>query len=59
MAKTAKNKYPTDKTGTKYSEFRNTKRIAPGKVKAEKEAKQSAENQTDNQTDNQAENKNP
>lgn len=39
MAKNAKNKYPADKTGTKYSEFRNTKRVAPGKVKAEKEAK--------------------
>jgi hypothetical protein len=51
MAKTAKNKYPADKTGTKYSEFKNTKRVAPGKVKAEKEAKQSVESQ--------AENKNP
>lgn len=40
MAKNAKNKYPADKTGTKYSEFRNTKRVAPGKVRAEKEAKQ-------------------
>lgn len=51
MAKTAKNKYPADKAGTKYSEFKNTKRVAPGKVKAEKEAKQSA--------DTQGENKNP
>jgi len=47
-----KNKFPADKTGTKYSEFRNTKRIAPGKVKAEKEAKQSASTATE-----QAENK--
>lgn len=48
MAKTAKNKYPADKTGTKYSEFRNTKRVAPGKVKAEKETKQGADNQAEN-----------
>lgn len=39
MAKNAKNKFPADKSGSKYSEFRNTKRVAPGKVKAEKEAK--------------------
>lgn len=31
MAANTKNKYPADKTGTKYSEFRNTKRTAPGK----------------------------
>jgi len=42
MAKNVKNKYPADKTGTKYSEFRNTKRVAPGKVRAEREAKQSS-----------------
>jgi hypothetical protein len=41
MAKTSNNKYPADKTGTKYSEFRNTKRIAPGKARTEKSAKQS------------------
>ncbi|TCS39285.1 hypothetical protein EDC30_101240 [Paucimonas lemoignei] len=41
MAANTKNKYPADKTGTKYSEFRNTKRVAPGKVKTEKSAKQS------------------
>ncbi|HEY8608045.1 MAG TPA: hypothetical protein VIM12_13100 [Noviherbaspirillum sp.] len=40
MAKTPSNKFPADKTGTKYSEFRNTKRVAPGKVKAERDAKQ-------------------
>jgi hypothetical protein len=48
MAKTARNKYPADKTGTKYSEFRNTKRVAPGKVKAEKEAKQAGGEQAPN-----------
>ncbi len=37
---TVKNKYPADKSGTKYSEFKNTKRVAPGKVRAEKEAKE-------------------
>jgi hypothetical protein len=41
MAKNLKNKYPADKTGTKYSEFRNTKRIAPGKTRTE-QAKQQA-----------------
>jgi hypothetical protein len=41
MAKNVKNKYPSDKTGTKYSEFRNTKRVSPGKVIAEKDSKQS------------------
>ncbi|WP_192805278.1 hypothetical protein [Noviherbaspirillum aerium] len=40
MAKNVKNKYPADKAGTKYSEFRNTKRIAPGKTRTE-QAKQS------------------
>jgi hypothetical protein len=41
MAINTKNKYPADKTGTKYSEFRNTKRVSPGKVHTEKDAKQS------------------
>ena len=41
MAINTKNKYPADKTGTKYSEFRNTKRVAPGKTRAEKAARQS------------------
>jgi hypothetical protein len=41
MAKMSNNKYPADKTGTKYSEFRNTKRIAPGKTRIEKSSKQS------------------
>jgi hypothetical protein len=41
MAKNVKNKYPADKTGTKYSEFRNTKRVTPGKTRSERDAKQS------------------
>ena len=43
MAKNLKNKYPSDKTGTKYSEFRNTKRVAPGKARTEP-AKQTSNN---------------
>ena len=42
MAANTKNKYPADKTGTKYSEFRNTKRVAPGKVKSEREKQQAS-----------------
>jgi hypothetical protein len=42
MAVNSKNKYPADKTGTRYSEFKNTKRVPPGKIKAEKEARQSS-----------------
>lgn len=41
MAKNVKNKYPADKTGTKYSEFRNTRRTPPGKPRVEKDSKQS------------------
>jgi hypothetical protein len=42
MAINTKNKYPADKTGTKYSEFRNTKRTPPGKSRStEGSAKQS------------------
>ena len=42
MAVNTKNKYPADKTGTRYSEFRNTKRTPPGKVRTtEGSAKQS------------------
>jgi hypothetical protein len=40
MAKNVKNKYPADKTGTKYSEFRNTKRVAPGKARTERDTRQ-------------------
>lgn len=49
MAANTKNKYPADKTGTKYSEFRNTKRTAPGKSRMEGNVKQSGggnQNQT-------------
>ena len=41
MAANTKNKYPADKTGTKYSEFRNTKRTPPGKSRTEREGRQS------------------
>jgi hypothetical protein len=44
MAINSKNKYPADKSGSKYSEFRNTKRVPPGKTRAEKEGKQSSNN---------------
>lgn len=48
MAINTKNKYPADKTGTKYSEFRNTKRTPPGKSRTEGSGKQSGSSQ--NQT---------
>ncbi|HYD96271.1 MAG TPA: hypothetical protein VEC01_13160 [Noviherbaspirillum sp.] len=35
MAANTKNKYPADKAGTKYSEFKNTKRTPPGKSRTE------------------------
>ena len=41
MAKTPNNKFPADKTGTKYSEFKNTKRIQAGKTKSEKQSSSS------------------
>lgn len=44
MASNTKNKYPADKGGSKYSEFKNTKRVAPGKTRADKDAKQAADN---------------
>ena len=34
MARNPKNKFPADRSGTKYAEFRNTRRIPAGKVKA-------------------------
>ncbi len=40
MAANTKNKYPADKAGTKYSEFRNTKRTPPGKKVRAGESKQ-------------------
>lgn len=42
MAKNTKNKYPADKAGTKYSEFKNTKRTQSGKTRAEREGRQSS-----------------
>ena len=42
MAANTKNKYPADKAGTKYSEFRNTKRTSPSKIRTDKDAKQSS-----------------
>lgn len=42
MAANTKNKYPADKTGTKYSEFRNTKRTAPGKARGSGDAAKQA-----------------
>jgi hypothetical protein len=39
MAITTKNKFPAEKAGTKYSEFKNTKRTPPGKARAERAAK--------------------
>lgn len=42
MAANTKNKYPADKTGTKYSEFKNTKRTSPSKTRTEKDAKQAS-----------------
>jgi hypothetical protein len=41
MAINTKNKYPADKSGTKYSEFKNTKRTSPTKARTDKDAKQS------------------
>ena len=41
MAKNVNNKYPADKTGTKYSEFRNTKRIPASKAGTERDTRQS------------------
>lgn len=42
MAINSKNKYPADKTGTKYSEFKNTKRRAAGKVRTGGDNRQSS-----------------
>ncbi|HZW22145.1 hypothetical protein [Noviherbaspirillum sp.] len=41
MAANTKNKYPADKTGTKYSEFKNTKRTPPGKTRDQSGSKSS------------------
>lgn len=52
MASNSKNRYPADKTGTNYSEFKNTKRVPPGKTRAERDSKQSggSSNQTAGKT---------
>lgn len=42
MAINSKNKYPADKSGTKYSEFKNTKRTSPSKTRLEKDTRQSS-----------------
>ena len=42
MAANTKNKYPAEKAGTKYSEFKNTKRTPPGKARTERDTKQTA-----------------
>jgi hypothetical protein len=39
MAISTKNKFPAEKAGSKYSEFKNTKRTPPGKSRAERVAK--------------------
>ena len=49
MAKNSRNKYPADKSGTRYAEFRNTKRVPPGKTRAE-QAKQAGSGSTQNET---------
>lgn len=41
MAVNTKNKYPADKSGTKYSDFKNTRRTPPGKTRSDREGKQS------------------
>jgi hypothetical protein len=40
MASNTKNKYPADKAGTKYSEFRNTRRVTPGKSRSDAGSRQ-------------------
>lgn len=40
MAINTKNKYPADKAGTKYSEFKNTRRTPQGKTITGKETRQ-------------------
>jgi hypothetical protein len=43
MAANTKNKYPAVKTGTKYSEFKNTKRFSQGKTRSEAKPSGSAD----------------
>lgn len=44
MAINSRNKYPADKTGTRYAEFKNTKRLPKGRSRTERTAKQSGGN---------------
>lgn len=50
MAANTKNKYPADKAGTKYSEFRNTKRVPPGKTSTSGKQSGSAPDQSAGKT---------
>ncbi|HEY0846399.1 MAG TPA: hypothetical protein VGE12_13605 [Noviherbaspirillum sp.] len=50
MAANTKNKYPAEKAGTKYSEFKNTKRTPPGKSRAEREKQSGGTGQTAGKT---------
>jgi hypothetical protein len=42
MAANTKNKYPADKSGTKYSDFKNTRRTPAGKTRTEQSTKQTS-----------------
>jgi len=53
MARNPKNKFPADRSGTKYAEFRNTRRIPAGKAKASASKPASVET-TPPATENQA-----
>lgn len=50
MAINSKNKYPAEKAGTKYSEFKNTKRTPPGKVRTERDTKSGGSERTAGKT---------
>lgn len=47
MAANTRNKYPADKAGTKYGEFKNTKRFPAGKTRTERDTKQSSSSGAD------------
>lgn len=46
MAGSAKNKYPADKAGSKYSEFRNTKRVSQGKTRDSRQQQSDSSDQS-------------
>lgn len=50
MAIHTKNKYPADKSGSKYAEFRNTKRVPPGKTRTESKQSGGGAEQTTGKT---------